>query len=217
MLPSLAINDFHREPRRHRSCFSQQFQGSFVRWSCLANFDLSRGGIPSLRLRNPRGIELQIVGGTWIGFEAFRGWRGDRKSSGGHALALSRSRGSTRHTPEGNMSVAGTRRLYRAGLVAVLVTALCVLTLLDSPPQLPDPPADPPPTPGKQFSLLPALLRLQQRATLALSLSLNGSQLVPTNAPLPPNNASFLFFFSFLPSFLPFFLLSFFLSFFLLS
>ncbi|XP_076751501.1 uncharacterized protein LOC143423804 [Xylocopa sonorina] len=46
------------------------------------------------------------------------------------------------------MSVAGTRRLYRVGLVAVLVTALCVLTLLDSPPQLPDPPADPPPTPG---------------------------------------------------------------------
>ncbi|OAD62629.1 hypothetical protein WN48_07696 [Eufriesea mexicana] len=46
------------------------------------------------------------------------------------------------------MSVAGTRRLCRAGLVAVLVTALCVLTLLDSPPQLPDPPADPPPTPG---------------------------------------------------------------------
>lgn len=34
------------------------------------------------------------------------------------------------------------------GLIAVLVTALCVLTLLDSPPQLPDPPADPPPTPG---------------------------------------------------------------------
>ncbi|XP_043588777.1 uncharacterized protein LOC122570476 [Bombus pyrosoma] len=46
------------------------------------------------------------------------------------------------------MSVAGTRRLCRVGLVAVLVTALCVLTLLDSPPQLPDPPADPPPTPG---------------------------------------------------------------------
>ncbi|XP_054006185.1 uncharacterized protein LOC128891048 [Hylaeus anthracinus] len=46
------------------------------------------------------------------------------------------------------MSVAGTRRLCRVGLAAVLVTALCVLTLLDSPPQLPDPPADPPPTPG---------------------------------------------------------------------
>lgn len=53
-----------------------------------------------------------------------------------------------------NMSVAGTRRLCRVGLVAVLVTALCVLTLLDSPPQLPDPPADSPPTPGKQFSPL---------------------------------------------------------------
>lgn len=77
-----------------------------------------------------------------------------------------------------NMSVAGTRRLCRVGLIAVLVTALCVLTLLDSPPQLPDPPADPPPTPGKQFSPLPALLRLQQRATFALSLSLNGSQLL---------------------------------------
>ncbi|CAD1476127.1 unnamed protein product [Heterotrigona itama] len=48
------------------------------------------------------------------------------------------------------MSVAGTRRLCRAGLVAVLVTALCVLTLLDSPPQLPDPPADPPPTPADE-------------------------------------------------------------------
>nr|XP_033338268.1 uncharacterized protein LOC117227271 [Megalopta genalis] len=46
------------------------------------------------------------------------------------------------------MSVAGTRKLCRVGLAAVLVTALCVLTLLDSPPQLPDPPADPPPTPG---------------------------------------------------------------------
>ncbi|XP_076245137.1 uncharacterized protein LOC143185776 [Calliopsis andreniformis] len=46
------------------------------------------------------------------------------------------------------MSVGGTRRLCRVGLAAVLVTALCVLTLLDSPPQLPDPPADPPPTPG---------------------------------------------------------------------
>lgn len=46
------------------------------------------------------------------------------------------------------MSVASTRKLCRAGLVAALVTAVCVLTLLDSPPQLPDPPADPPPTPG---------------------------------------------------------------------
>ncbi|KZC04144.1 PREDICTED: uncharacterized protein LOC107185840 [Dufourea novaeangliae] len=46
------------------------------------------------------------------------------------------------------MSVPGTRRLCRVGLAAVLVTALCVLTLLDSPPRLPDPPADPPPTPG---------------------------------------------------------------------
>ncbi|XP_026831057.1 uncharacterized protein LOC113561398 [Ooceraea biroi] len=42
-----------------------------------------------------------------------------------------------------------TRRLRRAGLAAILVTALCVLTLLDSPPaRLPDPPTDPPPTPG---------------------------------------------------------------------
>ncbi|KAK2579600.1 hypothetical protein KPH14_010894 [Odynerus spinipes] len=46
------------------------------------------------------------------------------------------------------MLVACTKRVCRAGLVAVLVTALCVLTLLDSPPRLPDPPADPPPTPG---------------------------------------------------------------------
>ncbi|XP_012057513.1 PREDICTED: uncharacterized protein LOC105620634 [Atta cephalotes] len=47
------------------------------------------------------------------------------------------------------MPVAGTRRLCRMGLVAVLVTALCILTLLDSPPaRLPDPPTDPPPTPG---------------------------------------------------------------------
>ncbi|XP_043678744.1 uncharacterized protein LOC122634158 [Vespula pensylvanica] len=46
------------------------------------------------------------------------------------------------------MLVACTKRACRAGLVAVLVTALCVLTLLDSPPRLPDPPADPPPTPG---------------------------------------------------------------------
>ncbi|XP_046833692.1 uncharacterized protein LOC124430745 isoform X1 [Vespa crabro] len=45
------------------------------------------------------------------------------------------------------MLVACTKRACRAGLVAVLVTALCVLTLLDSPPRLPDPPADPPPTP----------------------------------------------------------------------
>ncbi|KAG7201419.1 hypothetical protein KM043_004179 [Ampulex compressa] len=43
------------------------------------------------------------------------------------------------------------RRLCRVGLVAVLVTALCLLTLLDSPPQLPDPPADPPPTPGGEL------------------------------------------------------------------
>lgn len=51
------------------------------------------------------------------------------------------------------MPVAGTRRLCRVGLAAVLVTALCILTLLDSPPaRLPDPPTDPPPTPGKQFS-----------------------------------------------------------------
>ncbi|KAL0117223.1 hypothetical protein PUN28_010221 [Cardiocondyla obscurior] len=47
------------------------------------------------------------------------------------------------------MSVAGTRKLCRVGLAAVLVTALCVLTLLDSPPaRLPDLPTDPPPTPG---------------------------------------------------------------------
>ncbi|XP_014608310.1 PREDICTED: uncharacterized protein LOC106789025 [Polistes canadensis] len=55
----------------------------------------------------------------------------------------------TRKEGENNkMLVACTKRACRAGLVAVLVTALCVLTLLDSPPRLPDPPADPPPTPG---------------------------------------------------------------------
>lgn len=128
------------------------------------------------------------VGGTWIGSRTFRGLKeGDRKwiiESEGPI-----TRGWTKGRSE-NMSVAGTRRLCRVGLIAVLVTALCVLTLLDSPPQLPDPPADPPPTPGKQFSPLPALLRLQQRATFALSLSLNGSQ---PAAPLPPNNARFYF------------------------
>ncbi|XP_015599892.1 uncharacterized protein LOC107269944 [Cephus cinctus] len=44
------------------------------------------------------------------------------------------------------MFAAGTRRICRVGLAAVLVTALCVLTLVDLPPQLPDPPPDPPPT-----------------------------------------------------------------------
>jgi len=69
-----------------------------------------------------------------------------------------------------SMPVAGTRRLCRMGLVAVLVTALCILTLLDSPPaRLPDPPTDPPPTPGKQFS------SGATTATLALLLSTNGS------------------------------------------
>ncbi|XP_070167368.1 uncharacterized protein [Polyergus mexicanus] len=47
------------------------------------------------------------------------------------------------------MPVAGTRKLCRVGLAAILVTALCILTLLDSlPARLPDPPTDPPPTPG---------------------------------------------------------------------
>lgn len=58
-----------------------------------------------------------------------------------------------RETGRENMPVAGTRKLCRVGLAAILVTALCILTLLDSPPaRLPDPPTDPPPTPGKQFS-----------------------------------------------------------------
>lgn len=77
-----------------------------------------------------------------------------------------------------SMPVAGTRRLCRMGLVAVLVTALCILTLLDSPPaRLPDPPTDPPPTPGKQFSSSSATA-----ATLALLLSANGSPTQPENA-----------------------------------
>lgn len=43
------------------------------------------------------------------------------------------------------------RRACRVGLVAVLVTALCILTLVDlPPPQLPDLATDPPPTPGKK-------------------------------------------------------------------
>ncbi|XP_012273723.1 uncharacterized protein LOC105696111 [Orussus abietinus] len=46
------------------------------------------------------------------------------------------------------MFVAGTRKLCRVGLAAVLVTALCALALLDLPPQLPDPPTDRPPTRG---------------------------------------------------------------------
>lgn len=74
------------------------------------------------------------------------------------------------------MPVAGTRRLCRVGLAAVLVTALCILTLLDSPPaRLPDPPTDPPPTPGKQFSSSGTSAEGATAATLALLLSANGS------------------------------------------
>lgn len=74
------------------------------------------------------------------------------------------------------MPVAGARRLCRVGLAAVLVTALCILTLLDSPPaRLPDPPTDPPPTPGKQFSSSGTFAEGATAATLALLLSVNGS------------------------------------------
>lgn len=72
-----------------------------------------------------------------------------------------RKRGSKRERGKGkeNMPVAGTRKLCRVGLAAILVTALCILTLLDSPPaRLPDPPTDPPPTPGKQFPPSPLFL-----------------------------------------------------------
>ena len=54
---------------------------------------------------------------------------------------------------DNRMLITGIRRLCRVGLAAVLVTALCVLTLVDLPPQLPEPPFDPPPTPGKSCLL----------------------------------------------------------------
>jgi len=82
-----------------------------------------------------------------------------------------------------SMPVAGTRRLCRVGLAAVLVTALCILTLLDSPPaRLPDPPTDPPPTPGKQFSSSGTSAEGATAATLALSLSVNDSPAQPESA-----------------------------------
>lgn len=81
------------------------------------------------------------------------------------------------------MPVAGTRRLCRVGLAAVLVTALCILTLLDSPPaRLPDPPTDPPPTPGKQFSSSGTFAEGTTAATLGLLLSANGSPTQPESA-----------------------------------
>lgn len=81
------------------------------------------------------------------------------------------------------MPVAGTRKLCRVGLAAVLVTALCILTLLDSPPaRLPDPPTDPPPTPGKQFSSSGTSAEGATAATLALLLSANGSPAQPESA-----------------------------------
>ncbi|KAK0084262.1 hypothetical protein PV325_007359 [Microctonus aethiopoides] len=48
------------------------------------------------------------------------------------------------------MSIGGMRRLCRLGLAAVIATALCVLTLVDMPPQLPQLPTDPPPTSGSE-------------------------------------------------------------------
>ena len=45
------------------------------------------------------------------------------------------------------------RKLCRVGLAAVLATALCVLTLVDIPPQLPEPPTDSPPTPGNKYAM----------------------------------------------------------------
>lgn len=49
------------------------------------------------------------------------------------------------------MSIGGMRRLCRLGLAAVIATALCVLTLVDMPPQLPQLPTDPPPTSGNAY------------------------------------------------------------------
>lgn len=47
------------------------------------------------------------------------------------------------------MLVVGMKRLCRVGLAAVLATALCVLTLVDMPLQLPESQTDSPPTSGK--------------------------------------------------------------------
>ncbi|XP_014479778.1 PREDICTED: uncharacterized protein LOC106747050 [Dinoponera quadriceps] len=86
----------------------------------------------------------------------------------------------------------GTRRLCRVGLAALLVTALCVLTLLDSPPRLPDPPTDLPPTPGGEPPGTRSIVAYSWARRLALDYRPtkqcdgNGTREMALNAHKPP-------------------------------
>ncbi|XP_043279389.1 uncharacterized protein [Venturia canescens] len=66
------------------------------------------------------------------------------------------------------MLLAGMRKLCRVCLAAVLATALCVLTLVDMPPQLPEPPTDPPPTPETESSGTRSIVAYSWARRLAL-------------------------------------------------